>query len=598
MSRSPRVTAVRSRAAAPRARRSLADAPLDAQSLLDRARQRREQKTRIRPVAEVTDAVIARARQRRKASLAPGQPANPFRFPDAPPKGVIPEPKLAMDQQSDLSFPQIWAAAAYQSGAVAYGSAWDEGLAFPGYAYLAALTQRPEYRRLSEIIATEMTRRWIKVQAVGDDDDEKAERIRELNDELDRLHVRDHFRAVAEQDGFFGRSHLYLDTGSSDDRDELLTPIGNGRNELSRSKFSGQRGFLKRLVPVEAVWVYPTNYDSNDPLKPNWYAPSTWYVMGKQVHASRLLRFVGREVPDLLKPAYSFGGLSLSQMLKPYVDNWLRTRQSVADIVSAFSIFVLSTDLSESLSADGQQLFNRLELFNLCRDNKGVMAINGDTEQFQNVSAPLGGLDSLQTSTQEHLCSISGIPVVKYLGIQPNGMNASSEGELRSFYDWVGAYQEKFFRQHLTTVIDLVQLSLWGEVDQDITFGFESLWSLDEKAQAEINKIDAETGASLVDTGVVSPEEERERLAADPNSKYQSLDASDVPDLREEEEAGLVPEGGGRATAELVEGGEEPKESEDEGDEPALSSSYLKGKNPLSRDYLRRRIAKKAEQEA
>ena len=40
--------------------------------------------------------------------------------------------------------------------------------------------------------------------------------------------------------------------------------------------------------------------------------------MGRQVHTSRILTFIGRPVPDLLKPAYSFGGLSLVQL--GYVD--------------------------------------------------------------------------------------------------------------------------------------------------------------------------------------------------------------------------------------------------------------------------------------
>jgi hypothetical protein len=53
--------------------------------------------------------------------------------------------------------------------------------------------------------------------------------------------------------------------------------------------------------------------------------------MGTEVHASRMPAFVGHPVPDMLKPAYSFGGLSLSQMAKPYVDIWLQTRESVGD---------------------------------------------------------------------------------------------------------------------------------------------------------------------------------------------------------------------------------------------------------------------------
>jgi hypothetical protein len=34
---------------------------------------------------------------------------------------------------------------------------------------------------------------------------------------------------------------------------------------------------------IEAVWVYPHDYETNDPLKPNWYKPSSWFVMGKQI---------------------------------------------------------------------------------------------------------------------------------------------------------------------------------------------------------------------------------------------------------------------------------------------------------------------------
>ena len=43
--------------------------------------------------------------------------------------------------------------------------------------------------------------------------------------------------------------------------------------------------------------------------------------MANEVHASRLMTTIPFPVSDLLKPAYSFGGLSLIQMGKPYVDN-------------------------------------------------------------------------------------------------------------------------------------------------------------------------------------------------------------------------------------------------------------------------------------
>ena len=54
--------------------------------------------------------------------------------------------------------------------------------------------------------------------------------------------------------------------------------------------------------------------------------------------------------------AGAFGGLAMSQMLKPYVDNWLRTRQSVSDLIHSFSVSGIKTDLSTMLMGDGDQL--------------------------------------------------------------------------------------------------------------------------------------------------------------------------------------------------------------------------------------------------
>lgn len=531
-------------------------ADLSIPAMLARARLRRSLAS-ARATARITDQIVARARRRDQLS-------NPFSLPEFPPRARPPVgSQMAMDDTGQ------WATQSWTSGlaAVSLGTI-GAGLAFPGYAVLAELAQRPEYRRFAEVFATEMTRKWISLKSTGDDP--KEQRIQELGDYLDNLGVKDVVRRCLELDELFGRSHLYVDTGDTDDRDELRTSIGDGRDETSRTKI--QRGKLKALRAVEPVWCYPTQYDSNDPLRGDWYEPTTWFVMGKEVHRTRLLKFVGREVPDLLKPTYSFGGLSMTQMSMPYVDNWIRTRQSVADLIHAFSVFVLKTDLGAALQDGGEELFKRMDLFNILRDNRGLMMISKETEDFANVTAPLGGLEGLQAQTQEHMAAVSAIPTVKLLGVQPTGLNATDEGGIRMFYDWIAASQEKRVRRHLTTVIDLAQLSLWGEVDDEITFGFEPLWSLDEKGQAEVREIDARTSVSYVDAGVLSTTEVREHVASDPDSPYSSIDVEEEPDLRSEEEEGLDPRAGGKIPGLRPphpqgegEGGEESEDEELEG---------------------------------
>jgi len=393
-----------------------------------------------------------------------------------------------------------------------------------------------------------MTRKWIKVEAAGGDEaaTSKTDKVKALEDELVRLRVQECFGKMAEDDGYFGRAHLFIDTGTPLDASnaELATPIGNGLNEFTRAKVT--QGSIKRLQPVEAVWTYPTLYNANNPLSPDWYEPDMWFVMGTRVHSSRLLPFIGRSVPDILKPAYSFGGLSLSQMVKPYVDNFLRTRQSVSDLLHAFSVFVLSTNLAETLTPGGEQLFRRAMLFNNIRDNKGLMMVDKDTEDLKNVSVPLAGLDALQAQSQEHMASASRIPLVKLLGISPAGLNASSEGELRTFYDSITAFQKKFFAPNLDRVFRFAQINLWGEVDTDLSYSFIDLWAMDEKQQAEVRKINADTGAVLVDSGAVDASEERQRVAGEEGSPYAGLDLSKVI---------IPPEGGNEDIFGLEQGG-------------------------------------------
>lgn len=452
-----------------------------------------------------------------------------------PAPGVLPKgEKLAMDSAFDDA--STWA----QLSIGAMGSLESEGQRFLGYPELALLAQRPEYRAVVGTIADEMVRKWIKLTAKGE---KKEDRLAELKAEMDRLKVRSCFKELAEQDGFFGRAHLYIDTGDTDKPDELKTSIGDGSDKASAAKIG--KGAVKALRTVEAIWTYPTHYNSTDPLAPNWYKPKSWHVMGKEIGASRLLTFIGREVPDLLKPAYSFGGISMSQMLKPYVANWLNTRQSVADITKAFSVFVLSMDMSTIMNGEaGTDVYDRIDIFNATRDNRGVMAINKDTEDFKNVAAPITGLDKLQAQAQEHIASVARLPLVKLTGISPSGLNASSDGELRCHDDNIHAYQESLFRPNLTKVMHFIELSLWGEIDPDIGFEFEPLEEMSPKELAEINKIKAETNEICINTGQISPVEGRYTLIADPMSGFNGLDPDDAPDLLDEESDGLVVKGG------------------------------------------------------
>ena len=345
---------------------------------------------------------------------------------------------------------------------------------------------------------------------------------------MHRLRVRDLFRQAAIHDGEFGRGQLYIDVGTSEDTPEQATPLVLSTRKIGKGKLLGFRA-------IEPVWTYPSAYQASDPLRPDYYVPQAWYVNGRKIHASRLLTFIGRPLPDLLKPAYNFSGLSLSQMAKPYIDNWLRTRQSVSDLVQSFSIVGLKTDMSALLAAGGsEQMAMRAELFNAIRDNRGLFMLdkgsaNSSPEEFFNVVIPLGGLDHLQAQAQEQQSAVSGIPLVVLLGITPSGLNASSDGEMRAWENTVHAEQEGLFRGPIEHVVKCVQLSLFGAIDPNIRIRFEPLLTPSEQEQVAIEKMKADLHAVNIGQGIVSAEEAREATAADENSLYHGIDLSGPP---------------------------------------------------------------------
>ena len=515
---------------------------------------------------------------------------NPF-APAKPPPWVPKSAGMAMDDAG--AFGQITDWAGQNLSSILFDR---EG--FLGYPELAHLAQRPEYRSPVEIISEDATAQWIEIQSAGEDEG-KSGKIREIEDRFTDLGVKRAVKQASEHDGFFGRGHIYIDLG--EEGDELKTPIRDASGKIAKAKIG--RGKLKGIVNSEPVWIWPQNYNTTNPLKKDFYVPKSWVCMTQEVDASRMLTFIARPVPDLLKAAYMFGGLSATQMMKPTVMNWLRTRKGIGDLVLAYATMVLSTNMVDVLNLGGADpqvpggspagVFRRAELFNLLRDNLGLFLMDKESEDFKNVSTPLGGLDALQSQAQEHQASPLRIPGIKMFGIQPAGMNASSVGEISIYKGTICAYQEHLCRSPIQTLLEIVQYDMFGEVDPDISFRFRELTELTalEKADLEFKraqtatihidnnsispleerrriaedpdtpydsldvdkpvplspesrKVMADTDQVLIDEGVISAEEARERVASDPDGGYGDLKGTPPPDLFKEEEAGLEPQGG------------------------------------------------------
>lgn len=398
----------------------------------------------------------------------------------------------------------------------------EEGLpAFPGYTMLVGLSQNPLIRSGVEMRAKEMTRKWGEIVRSGESDTDIGDTINRLERAMDRFHVKKLFREASEKNGYLGGCLVFIDTG--EDTKELVNPL-----VLDSRTF--QQGSLKGFKIIDPYVVYPGIYNANNPISENYYKPNVWYVQGIPVHASRFLIFRENELENMLKPAYNFFGISLAQKVLDAVSHYTQDRESASKLLKKIALVVLKTDMQDVLSGGADtDVRNRCQYFVNNWDYEGMAIIDKESEDMQIFNNSLSGVIDIVRQSMEHLASMFNEPATKLWGISPAGFNATGESDMKNHYDNIASLQEQQLGDNLQKVLQILQLNIFGKIDTDIEFKFLPLSDEADMAQANTNKVKAETDSIYVGLGAIGAEEVRNRLIEDKNSGYDNLTAYDLP---------------------------------------------------------------------
>lgn len=396
-----------------------------------------------------------------------------------------------------------------------------EGIGFPGYPYLSALALRGEYQNIVGIREREFFRKWGHFQSRSGNSDKIKAKVEEIEKEMERLEVRQNLRQSFKNDENFGNGFMtVLWDGDAENEEELESVLPSG------PELKGK--LIERLQVVEPVWITPDTYEAWNPLRKDFYIPQHWWVMGKRVHISRITQIIQRPMHDLFKQAFNFGGLPITLMAKPYVDNWLRNRQNVPDIINTLRVFVVKEDLTLNASGlktagapngRGKTLNQALRSWQRTMDNFGILALSKDGG-LDVKTTPLSDLHDLLGQSLEQICCITNIPVIKFTTNQPAGLNATSDGTIRTFYDTGRAIRENDIQPSLMRIVDLIQLTLWGEIDEDIEWIWDDLYEETPADKLDMESKKADIRASDCQNGFITADEGREQLRGDPDSIY------------------------------------------------------------------------------
>lgn len=396
---------------------------------------------------------------------------------------------------------------------------------FVGYGVLQQIAQNGMIRACIQTVADDVSRRWITLDGPA----EKVEVLEKLlkDPNYGGLSVKELFHRAVTTTGYMGGAFIFIDTGDADT--ELPLAINEFSAELSQ-------GSNVRFVLVDPVNVSPIAYNCTNPLDVDYMVPKVWQVLGRRVHASRMLTFVENQPPMLLRPNYNFLGIPQAQILWDYVVHFNKTRISAAKLLDKISLLVVQTDMDEILSSQtGVQDFDaKMEFLQRYRDNDSVFVCDKDSEAVTNVQTSIAGCTDIVRQSLELIACINRTPAVKLLGISPSGFNATGESDIKNYYDYIASKQE-LYRDQIQTIINVLQLTQWGYIDPYITFTFNSLSQDDKASKAMTAQTRIGALAQLVDRQAISAEELRDLVRQDPDLELSSLN-EEMPEVLSEAE--------------------------------------------------------------
>lgn len=232
-----------------------------------------------------------------------------------------------------------------------------------------------------------------------------------------------------------------------------------------------------------------------------------------RIHPSRLAVFVGAKTGhSLLSMGSNFGwGDSILNVVYTAMKNADATAANVASLVFEANVDIVRIpDFTDSLS-DPEYRSLILERFSLAATAKGInkALLLDKEEEYERKSAAFTTLPEIIDRFLQMVAGAADIPVTRLLGQSPAGMNSTGESDLANYHDRVSSMQSLEMTPALRRLDECLIRSALGSRPKEIFYSWAPLKQMSEKELAEIGKMNADTAATLVNTGLFTPEELR-----------------------------------------------------------------------------------------
>lgn len=262
--------------------------------------------------------------------------------------------------------------------------------------------------------------------------------------------------------------------------------------------------------------VYPDSglvQDLGDPDfgTPEYYTFSmseTDIAYGVRVHHSRVIRFMGRDLPYIERTAENYWGMSELEHVYTELNKRNTTSENIAQLIFQANIRTYKmADLGQMLAATQPEIQKRLyqvmAMQNFLLSNMGMNVMDKE-DSLETHQYTFAGLNDIYESFMLDISGASEIPATRLFGRSPAGLNSTGESDLTNYYDKIKQDQESDLRPVLEKLLPILCISVWGMVPDDLDFTFNPVRDTSEEERADLIQQGSAAIVSVFQSGLIS----------------------------------------------------------------------------------------------
>jgi phage-related protein (TIGR01555 family) len=368
-------------------------------------------------------------------------------------------------------------------------------------------------------------------------------------DALDGLAVQQKYALAGKRAREYGGAALWIvcDGGGTPDQPLDLASVRSVKNLVLIDRFE---------LSAQPVSNEPS-YFVGDPANPAYGTPAAYYYAPSQggqtqtIHASRLLRFYGDDVPERIRLGWydGWGAPAIEGAYNSFVQLWAG-QQAGAELINEFGHMIYTLDnLAEIMTGEARDELS--EWMALQAEARSTLraTILGKGQSADRAPIPLAGWADIFAELKQMFASDVGMPMTKIFQQGVGGMSTTDSNALADWSARVKSWQDEQYRPALNALMRVLFASKTGPsrgvVPPEWAIEIEPYEVPTAREEADTTKLYADTVAILTDRKLMSAEDARETMRSKPGIVLGTEDAQDDPilsgDLRDDAEDSFTP---------------------------------------------------------